>query len=216
MVLLGRLSPKTIGFTHEWTRTNRVNFMKIGSKLRPAYRNFLYINKYVSILTLRICNQGPSKRKTWPPHLPHLISFEVEGVRIVVISFRNIVKNPGNGKKWIRYGVNVSPNRFLRFFTCLFGKRTSKLYYFCCEAPVPAKNSRTCLLKGVFAVYSKNNVSFSRRKKGLINKKIFQRVICDKKDHTVIFVVIKLLPLKNSTLPPKKVFCGFYCGLSLK
>ncbi len=51
------------------------------------YRNFLYI--YISILTLRIRNQGPSKRKTWPPPPP---PSEVEGVRIVVISFRNIAK----------------------------------------------------------------------------------------------------------------------------
>ncbi len=31
-----RLFPKTIGFTHEWTRTNHVNFMKIGPKLGPV------------------------------------------------------------------------------------------------------------------------------------------------------------------------------------
>ncbi len=39
---------------------------------------------YISILTLRIYNQGPPKRKMWPP--PPLPS-EVEGVTIVVISF---------------------------------------------------------------------------------------------------------------------------------
>ncbi len=47
------------------------------------YGNFLYI------LTLRIRNQGPLKRKTWPPPPPPSV---VEGVRIVVISFRNIAK----------------------------------------------------------------------------------------------------------------------------
>ncbi len=31
VVLLRQLFPKTIGFTHEWMRTNHVNFMKIGS-----------------------------------------------------------------------------------------------------------------------------------------------------------------------------------------
>ncbi len=36
VVLLDRLFPKTIGFTHEWTRINHVNFMKIDSKLRSV------------------------------------------------------------------------------------------------------------------------------------------------------------------------------------
>ncbi len=36
VVLLGRLFPKTIGFTHESTHANRANFMKICSKLGPV------------------------------------------------------------------------------------------------------------------------------------------------------------------------------------
>ncbi len=32
VVLWGQLFPKTIGFTHEWIRTNHMNFKKIGSK----------------------------------------------------------------------------------------------------------------------------------------------------------------------------------------
>ncbi len=36
LVLVYRLFPKNKGFIHVWTRTNRVNFMKIGSKLRPV------------------------------------------------------------------------------------------------------------------------------------------------------------------------------------
>ncbi len=49
-----------------------------------------HICKYISILTLWICNQGPPKRKTWPATLT---PFEVKGVRIVIISFRNIAKS---------------------------------------------------------------------------------------------------------------------------
>ncbi len=30
------VSKKNIGFVHVWTRTNHVNFIKIGSKLRPV------------------------------------------------------------------------------------------------------------------------------------------------------------------------------------
>ncbi len=45
------------------------------------------------VLTLRIRNQGPPKRKTLLPPPPLLTPSEVEGVRIVVISFRNIAKN---------------------------------------------------------------------------------------------------------------------------
>ncbi len=48
---------------------------------------------YISILILRIRNQVPSKRKMWPPHLPHSPPSEVEGVRIVAFSFWNIAKN---------------------------------------------------------------------------------------------------------------------------
>ncbi len=44
----------------------------------------------INILTLRICNQGPPKRKTWPP--PPTPRSEVEGVRIVIILFWNIAK----------------------------------------------------------------------------------------------------------------------------
>ncbi len=58
------------------------------SEIHPVY-------KYRTILTLRICNQGPSKRKTWPPLPPPLTPVwnRGEGVRVVVISFRNIAKN---------------------------------------------------------------------------------------------------------------------------
>ncbi len=48
-----------------------------------------HTHKYISILTLRICYQGPPKRKTWPPMLP---LSEVDGIRKVVILFRNIDK----------------------------------------------------------------------------------------------------------------------------
>ncbi len=48
-------------------------------------------NANISILTLCICNLGPPKGKTWPPHQLHSPPSEVEGVR-VVISFRNITK----------------------------------------------------------------------------------------------------------------------------
>ncbi len=47
---------------------------------------------YTRILTLRIRNQGPPKQKRDHPHLPHSPPSEVEGVRIVVISFQNIAK----------------------------------------------------------------------------------------------------------------------------
>ncbi len=60
------------------------------------------VYKYISILTLQICYQTSPKRKTWPlpapPPRSHLPSSEVEGVRIVVISFRNI------GKKKLKLG----------------------------------------------------------------------------------------------------------------
>ncbi len=46
MVLLGRLFPKTIGFTHGWNRTNHVNFMKVRSKLQPVLC-VLYITTFV-------------------------------------------------------------------------------------------------------------------------------------------------------------------------
>ncbi len=58
--------------------------------LLMALREHIYIN--ISILTLLIRNQGSLKRKTRSLHLPHSTSFEVEDVRIVVISFRNIAK----------------------------------------------------------------------------------------------------------------------------
>ncbi len=76
MVLLGRLFPKTIRFTHGWARTNHMNFMKIGSKLRPV--SCVLIHKYISTLTLRICNQGPLKRKTWPPPPTPFLSRECQ------------------------------------------------------------------------------------------------------------------------------------------
>ncbi len=49
---------------------------------------FLRITFYIYIY-----NQEPPKRKTRPPSLPPPPPSEVEGVRIVVISFRNITKN---------------------------------------------------------------------------------------------------------------------------
>ncbi len=91
VVLLGWLFPKTIRFTHEWTRTNHVNFMKIGSKLR-LYRNFLYICIYI----YKHCGfviRNLQNEKSDHPHLPHSPPSEVEGVSIVVITFRNIAKN---------------------------------------------------------------------------------------------------------------------------
>ncbi len=63
---------------HPWANPHqpRVNFMKIGSKLQPVLR--VLIHKYIrmiNILTLRICNQGPPKRKTWPFPSPPLTPF---------------------------------------------------------------------------------------------------------------------------------------------
>ncbi len=49
----------------------------------------------ISILTLQICNQGPPKQKMWPPPPSPFIPFWSWGVRIVIISFRNIVKKLG-------------------------------------------------------------------------------------------------------------------------
>ncbi len=41
VVLLGRLFPRTIKFTHEWIHTNHVNFMKIGFDLRKIEKKIL-------------------------------------------------------------------------------------------------------------------------------------------------------------------------------
>ncbi len=54
------------------------------------YRNFLYI--YICGFVIR----DFQNEKRDHPHLPHSTPSEVEGVRIVVISFRNIAKNGGN------------------------------------------------------------------------------------------------------------------------
>ncbi len=56
VVLLGRLFLKTIGFTHWWTRTNHVIFMKIGSKLRPEscvliLHTYIILPRYLIIKT---------------------------------------------------------------------------------------------------------------------------------------------------------------------
>ncbi len=48
VVPFGRLFRKTIAFTHKWTRTNHVNFMKIGSKLRR-----------VSCVLIHTCSGAP-------------------------------------------------------------------------------------------------------------------------------------------------------------
>ncbi len=57
VVLLGRLFPKTIRFTHEWIRTNHLNFMKIGSTC--IVRSYTYIR----ISTLQIRNQDLQNKK---------------------------------------------------------------------------------------------------------------------------------------------------------
>ncbi len=77
------------------------NFMKIGSKLWPV--SCVLIHKYISILTLRICYQGPPKRKTWPSSPPTLTPF-FKRVRIVVISFRNVAKNVGTVEEMLELG----------------------------------------------------------------------------------------------------------------
>ncbi len=61
VILLGRLFSKTIGFTHERTRTNHVNFMKIKSTATYV------CHKFLCILTLQISNQGLLKQKMLPP-----------------------------------------------------------------------------------------------------------------------------------------------------
>ncbi len=53
VVLLGRLFPKTIGFTHWWTRTNHVNFRKIGSKVRPVSCVLICMKYKVSFQSVR-------------------------------------------------------------------------------------------------------------------------------------------------------------------
>ncbi len=54
---------------------------------------------YIIILTLRICNQGPPEQHRDHSHLLHSPPSEVEGVRIVVISFRNIAKRKERKRK---------------------------------------------------------------------------------------------------------------------
>ncbi len=56
MVPLGRLFPKILGFTHGWTRTNHANFMKIGSKLRPASCDLIH---YIHVYIQNFCVKDP-------------------------------------------------------------------------------------------------------------------------------------------------------------
>ncbi len=53
----------------------------------------LTLEKIFINITLQICNQGPPKGETWPRSPPPFTPSEVEGVRIVIIPFRNIAKN---------------------------------------------------------------------------------------------------------------------------
>ncbi len=73
--------------------------------------------------TLRIRNQEPSKRKTWPP------PSEVEDVRIVVISFRNIAKKrrPDLGEEIAMFFFFASSHEFEngKFFSPFFFNKIS-------------------------------------------------------------------------------------------
>ncbi len=62
---------------------------------------------------LWICDQGPPKRKTWPLPPPHSALSEFEGVRIMVISFRNIAKNFNSS----HYFVIILPSTFSNIFS---------------------------------------------------------------------------------------------------
>ncbi len=52
VVLLGRLFPNTMGFTHRWSNINHVNFMSIGLKLQPVSCLLLYITQRLSQNTI--------------------------------------------------------------------------------------------------------------------------------------------------------------------
>ncbi len=71
-----------LAFFHKLDRPFRMKMQIVPSFAMPS-----------TILTLRICNEGPPKHKMWPAPPPHTSPSEVEGVRIVVISVRNIAKN---------------------------------------------------------------------------------------------------------------------------
>ncbi len=47
VILFGRLFPKTIRFTRRWTRTNPLNFIKIGLELQPVSCVLLHIQIYI-------------------------------------------------------------------------------------------------------------------------------------------------------------------------
>ncbi len=84
----------TSNLTHRWRRV-KVTTSQIFIKIAPLVSIFEAQSQNLwdaqCILKLRIRNQGPPKRKTWPPSYLQLTP-EVEGVGIIVISFRNIAK----------------------------------------------------------------------------------------------------------------------------
>ncbi len=82
VVLLGRLFPKAIGLTYEWTHTYHVIFMKIISKLQRVLCVLIHIF-VIRDLQNEECDH---------PHFLHSHLSEVEDARIVIISFQNMAK----------------------------------------------------------------------------------------------------------------------------
>ncbi len=80
--LFGRLFQKPIGLTTGWTRTYHVNVMKISSKPPP-----------LSCVLIHIFVIRDLQNEKRNPPLTHSV---VEGVRIFVISFQNMVKKGKN------------------------------------------------------------------------------------------------------------------------
>ncbi len=70
------------------------------------YRNFLYIHIY-EYINCGFVMRDLQNEKRDHPHLPHSPPFEVEGVRIVVISFRNIAKKNFLHGTWTRWKIKI-------------------------------------------------------------------------------------------------------------
>ncbi len=68
---------------------------------------FWELPKYISILTWRICDQGPPKQKTWPPHLPHH-PFWSRCVRIYLFIY--YTSNTRVSSPWVSHWTCVRPS----------------------------------------------------------------------------------------------------------